>query len=521
MSLNAALSIAVGGMANIDRQLALVSQNIANANTPGYAAEVGTQQALTAGGIAMGVRTGPATRLTDATLQAQTQAQASTVAGLTTRQTALQALDAVQGTPGQGNDLPSLLGAVSNQFSTLLNQPANQTAQSAVLGAASTLASGINALSNAYTAQRNTAQGNLVSDVALANQTLAQIGSISTQIVTLKSAGQSTADLENQRDMAVNTLSGLMNVKTLVSPNGDMLVLTNAGLTLPTRDTAGPPGAPPGGPPGGPLSIAAANAAPQTTYASGTLPGVTLNGLDVTGQIQGGRLGANIALRDTTLPTYQAELDEFSQALASRFGAQGLTLFTDPTGSVPTSAAPPAQSGYIGFAATIQVNPAVTANPSLVRDGNQTVAGSPTGASAFTPNPPSGPAGFSALISRVLTFALGANAQAGVPQPAPAVTGLGPDGTLHAPFAVPRALSDFASATIGAQAQDSAAVSNQLQTETAVQTSLTGKLSAETGVNMDTEMASVLALQNAYGVNARIISAAQAMWTQLLSAVAA
>ena len=206
MNLDAALSIAAGGVANIGRQLALVSQNVANASTPGYAAEVSTQQALNEGGIAMGVRSGPATRLTDATLQAQTQAQASTVADLTTRQTALQAIDAAQGTPGQGNDLPSLLGALGDAFSTLLNQPDNQTAQSAVTGAASTLANGINSLSNVYTAQRNTAQASLVSDVATANQTLAQIGSIGTQIVTLKSAGQSTADLENQRDIAVNTL---------------------------------------------------------------------------------------------------------------------------------------------------------------------------------------------------------------------------------------------------------------------------------------------------------------------------
>ena len=52
-----------------------------------------------------------------------------------------------------------------------------------------------------------------------------------------------------------------------------------------------------------------------------------LGGVDVTGQLQGGQIGANITLRDSTLPTFQGELDEFSQNLASRFSAQGLTLF--------------------------------------------------------------------------------------------------------------------------------------------------------------------------------------------------
>ena len=121
----------------------------------------------------------------------------------------------------------------------------------------------------------------------------------------------------------------------------------------------------------------------------------------------------------------------------------------------------------------------------------------------------------------MLNFALGPNVQTGVAQPAPNLNGLGPAGTLNAPFGAPQALSDFASALVGSQAQDSATVTGHLQTETAVQTSLTAKLTAETGVNMDREMASVIALQNAYGINARVISAAQAMWTQLLSAVPA
>ena len=505
MSLNSALSIATGGLANVDRMLALVSQNVANARTPGYAAEVGTQQSVSAAGNGMGVRTGLTTRQTDVALQAETFRQNAVVADLTTRQSALQSLDAVQGAPGQGNDLGSLLGVLNNQFSTLLNQPNSQPAQSAVVGAASTFASAINALSNAYTVQRNAAQNNLIDSAASANAALHRIGSLSDQITALHAAGQSTADLENQRDAAVGTLSGLLNVKTLAIQNGDLLVVTSSGLTLPTRG------------PTAPFSVANANAGPQSSYASGTLPGVLLNGQDVTPRIIGGQMGANIALRDATLPTYQAALDEFSQTLATRFSSQGLTLFTDPTGAVPAGSGSPIQNTYVGFAATIQVNPAVIASPTLVRDGTLTIAGSATGASAFTPNPPGGPAGFSTLISRVLSYAMGHQAQSGVPQPAPNLSGLGPAGTLQAAFGVPAALSDFAASLVGSQAQDSAAVTSRLQAESAVGTSLSSKLSAETGVNMDSEMAAVVALQSAYGINARIISVAQTMWGQLLS----
>jgi flagellar hook-associated protein 1 FlgK len=245
-----------------------------------------------------------------------------------------------------------------------------------------------------------------------------------------------------------------------------------------------------------------------------------LGGVDVTQQMTGGQLGANITLRDTTLPTYQAELDEFSQNMAGQFAAQGLTLFTDPNGNVPAGGGSPAQSGYVGFAAEIQVNPAVQANASLVVDGNVSVAGSPTGASAFTPNPATGPAGFTTLITRILNYALGADAQSGVPQPAANTTGLGAKGTLNAPFAAPTTLGDFATALTAAQAAGSASVTNQLGTEQAVQTTLSGQLSSQSGVNIDQQMSLMIQLQNAYGANAKVMSAVQNMFAELMAAVA-
>ena len=52
-----------------------------------------------------------------------------------------------------------------------------------------------------------------------------------------------------------------------------------------------------------------------------------------------------------------------------------------------------------------------------------------------------------------------------------------------------------------------------------MQTTLATKLSAQSGVNMDTEMSTMIQLQNAYGANAKVIAAVQAMWTQLLNTV--
>ena len=503
MSLESALSIAAGGLANINAQFAVISQNVANAATPGYAAEVGSQQALTADGVGMGVQTKPATLRIDQALQSSVIQQNATVSGLETTRTSLQAIDSVLGTPGSGNDLGSLLGNLQDSFSKLLTDPGNQTQQSTVVASAATLAHGINTLSAAYSTQRQGAQNNLGSDVATLNATLATIGQLSNQIIALKTTSQGTADLENQRNAAVQSLSQLLEIKTVAQPNGDLSISTGTGLTVPTRAGANP------------FSIPNGSVPVASYYPDGGIPGITLDGADVTSQITGGRIGANIVLRDTTLPAGQAVLDEFSQGLSSRFAGQGLTLFTDSSGNVPAAGGTPAQTGYVGYGAAIQVNAAVVADPSLVRDGTSAIAGT-----GFTPNPSGGPAGFTTLIANVITYTFGARVQGGAAQPALNTNGLGASGNLAATFnAGGDALADFATSLVSSRAQKSASVANTLTTEQALQSSLNTRFTAVSGVNMDTEISHMLTLQNAYGANARIIAAVQSMFTQLLQAV--
>jgi flagellar hook-associated protein 1 FlgK len=497
MSLNGALSVANSGLANVQAQFAVVSQNVANASTPGYATETATQQAITAGGQGMGVLTGPTMRQVNAALEASLTAQNSTVSGLQTQQSALQAIDAVQGAVGSGNDLASQLGNLQSQFSTLLGNPGSQAAQTAVVGAAQTLAQGINSLGAAYTSQRQTAEDNIVSEVGTVNTTLGTIGSLSKQIISLKADGQSTADLENQRDAAVQSLSQLVSVQTLQQPNGDMLVMTSGGASLPIHSPD-------------PLSVTGANMEPGSFYAqpgsvpAGTVPGIMLGTTDVTGQLQGGQIGANITLRDTTMPTFTGELDEFSQNLASVFKAAGVTLFSNSSGNVPQPATtPPVQAQYVGFSSEIQVNPAVQGNPSGVVNGYP-VNGN-TG----------GLAGYTATVSSVLA-ALNTATPTNV-------QGLGVTGTLAAPYGgsspASMTLSALAGTMVSAQSQASATVTDQINTEQAVQTTLSSQLTSQDGVSLDAQMSLMIQLQNAYGANAKVMSTVQTMFTALLNTV--
>jgi len=454
MSLESVLNSSASGLDSVSRRIATVSQNVANASTAGYVRETVDVNSITAAGQGMGVRTGVAARSLDERLQADTLAASATVVGQQTRSDALASIDAASGTPGSGFDLPGLLGTLRDGFTQLQSDPANAAQQRVVVNRADALAGGVNALGKAVSDARQTAQDSAVADVASANSALHDIGSLSDQIIAAKASGASTAGLEDQRDRSIRTLSDLTGARVLKQANGDALALAG-GLVLPQRNTNGP------------FTLGSATLAPDTPAAA--VPQLGLDGVPVVGQPIGGRIGANLALRDGTLPTLQAGLDQFAQSLAARFDLQGLTLFTGANGSVPATAAP-------GFAQDVRVSAAVAAAPSTLRDG----AG------------PAGAAGDATLINRVLDRVLGSAA-----------------GSLTA----------TASALVSQNAGLAADAAGQLATGQAVQDSLDKKLAAGTGVSLDTETADLVRLQNAYAANAKVITAAQAMWTQLLDSV--
>lgn len=469
-----------------------MSQNVANASTPGYVEESLPLTAAAAGGISEGVRAGPAqidvnTQLQSAAWQAQSGASAAN-----TTQAALSAIDQVAGSTSSGNSISDLLGSLQDQLSSLEASPSDQTIQRQVVMQAQQLTGAINQFANAGAAQRQGAQDSLVSDIGQLDQALRQIGQLSTRIVQAKVAGQSTADLEQARNQQMSATANLLGIQFVPQGNGGIQAIAG-GVVLPLDGTTGTL-----------FQIGSAQLAPDAPASA--VPGIVLGKQDVTAQIMGlgGSIGANLRLRDQAMPQMQAELDEFSHTLASRFDAQGLQLFTDGSGTVPAGGGTPAQSGYVGMAQTLQVNPAVSANPALVQQGT-------AGGTA--------PSGSTVLLRNVLTYAFGADGAPGTAQPVPAMSGLGVSGTIQARFGAPSTLADFAAAMGSAQAQDAASASSSADAEAATAKAMQGRLSAASGVSMDTELSHMVALQNAYSANARIIAAAQSMWTDLLGAV--
>jgi len=168
-------------------------------------------------------------------------------------------------------------------------------------------------------------------------------------------------------------------------------------------------------------------------------------------------------------------------------GSGALSLFVD--GSTPyTGAITSAGSESIGYAGRITVNPALAADPSaLVNYSAQTTAGDSTRPNFI----------YNQLVSASLEYS-------------PA-TGIGGSA---APFH--GTLSDYMSQMVSMQSQATTNATNLQTGQDIVVNALQTRFNSTSGVNIDTEMANLLSLQNTYGANARVMATVKQMLDALL-----
>lgn len=375
-----AMDAALSGLKIAQQSLDVISNNIANASTPGYSRKILPIQTLVIQDAGHGVLAGAITRNIDLMLQKDVIQQQSLSENQAVARKYLDRIQDFSG-PSEGNQsLSARISALAQRFTALSDSPDNPLNLSQTLAAAQQAAATFKDFSALLSQLRNQTEGEISQNVATVNQNLQTIASLNARINALKSNGQSAAEFEDQRDQAIRTLSQYMQVTTFPSDNGTVTVLTRQGQVL--ADTAAQTV----------TFQTSGNLLPTSFYPGGGVNGIFIDGTDVTATGIGGALGALIELRDKTLPTYTAQIDEMAQKLAFRMDQQGLRLFTDPGGAVPPNVVSPGIVGYVGFAALIQVNPAVVADSTLIRSGT---SGGPV------------QAGSSEVINRVAQYAFG------------------------------------------------------------------------------------------------------------------
>jgi flagellar hook-associated protein 1 FlgK len=198
----------------------ITGANVGNANAPGYHREdVHMTSAAAFGGVQMVSMQ----RAMDSLLEAQVNVQTANVAYSQGRTQGLQSLVRYVG------DLSSSgLGAAVNGFFTgwrqLTTRPEDQAVRTDTLGRTQALVERVNNMATSLVGGQRQADAQIEPLVEQANASIRQIAQLNVAIGATQFGSTPPADLQDKRDLAVNTLANLVGATSTVGPRGDISV---------------------------------------------------------------------------------------------------------------------------------------------------------------------------------------------------------------------------------------------------------------------------------------------------------
>ncbi len=355
MSISGIINTATSGLLTSQAAISVTSSNITNANTVGYTTKSATIATTTVGGQATGVTIVGVGNAVDKALMAEVMDATSTAAYDETIARYLESVLSAIGTTEDGTALESTTTALMTALSDAIAAGGDTAAQEDVISALDDWASALNSASDAVQAARASADDAIGETVESINSLLHQLDELNDQITLTAAAGQSTADLLDQQRVALEELSGYVDITYYTTSTGTLHVYSSGGTALLTS------------------SVHALSYAPEGTmtsaasYEDGTLDGITVDGKDVTGKLGGGALGALITLRDEELPDLQAELDAFATTVMDAVNAASSAASPVPAPNSLTGSTPITASDSFGGSGTLTI---------LTTDADGTVTGS-------------------------------------------------------------------------------------------------------------------------------------------------
>ncbi|MBN8990837.1 MAG: flagellar hook-associated protein FlgK [Rhizobiales bacterium] len=338
MGLSQALSTAMSGLRATQASLALVSSNVANAETPGYVKKTLNQVAGTTGEFGSSVLINGVNRQLDQYLQTQLRTENSGASYADIRSTYLANLQNVYGNPGDSGTIEDSFNKLLTALQGLSTSPDSQSARIGAVGAAQAMAQQLNATTQAIQNLRANAEAGINDSVTTANNAMAQIAAINVKLQNNGQTDASTAALLDQRDQYIDQLSQLMDIRTVTNNLNQVSVFTNSGVQLVGTEAAK-------------LSFnAQGTMTPNTLYntdpTKSNVGTITINfphggsyDMVSTNSIRSGKIAAYLELRDKTLVQAQAQVDQFAASMSSALSDKT----TDGT------AAPPSVAPAAGF----------------------------------------------------------------------------------------------------------------------------------------------------------------------------
>lgn len=347
------IDIAGRALQAFQQALDVTGNNIANVDTPGYSREtlnlVGTNPTTFYSDgktlmIGTGVTVSSVNRIRDMFLQgmlSSAQGQQSRLDTLTANMTSVQT---VVPAPG-GTDIASSLSAFFNAWSALASNPNQSAALAQVQAAGQALA---NQISGTYANLKqigDEATGDVTSTFNQIDRLTAEIADLNSQIVANSTSGSQPNNLLDERDQAVQTLSGLVNVTTQQYSDGTMAVYMG-------QDTL--------------VDSAGSHPIPRT-YNTTTQ---TVTDGTFTYSVAGGRLAGDFQSINT-IGSYETHLDNLANSLQTQVNTLEESGINN---QVPPQTGIPFFNGATG-AANFDLSAAVKADPNAISSGTSGSAG--------------------------------------------------------------------------------------------------------------------------------------------------
>ena len=229
--------ISISALQAFQQAINVTSNNVANANTPGYDEESinlseAIPQANGSATVGSGVAVTGVARAFSQAAANQLNTSQSTLGQLTGLQNYATQIDNLIGTTGGG--LSTALTTYYTAWSNVADDPTSTASRQALISAAQGVATSLQSTA----AQLNTLSSNvntsITADVTQINSLASTISTLNQQIVLTQgqSGGQAPNELLDQRDQAVSSLSQLVGVTTNTSSDGSLNVFVGNGQPL-------------------------------------------------------------------------------------------------------------------------------------------------------------------------------------------------------------------------------------------------------------------------------------------------
>lgn len=350
-TLGSILSNATTGLRAQQSALGVVSHNIANAATEGYAQQ---RVVLTAnpalrtaeGAFGTGVRVADVEQLRDALLDASYRAEEGAASEHRARADLLARVETVLGEPSD-QALSGILDRFLSAWSDLASDPTSSSARTVVRQRGQELVDQMAFLATSLDAVRADVEARVDQAVDRANALTSEIARLNREIVSVESAGITAADLRDACARATDELSSLLPVRSTQRANGSV------GIEL-----------------SGFNIVDGAYHTPLEAGVVGGTVGVRPEGRATLTPAAGGSLGGLLQVLNGDLPAVQRGLDDLAAALVSQVNAVH-AAGTNPRGEAGVPFFAPGGS----TAWTLALSEAVAASPLAVAAGTADASG--------------------------------------------------------------------------------------------------------------------------------------------------